>query len=176
MATIYDLSEKERELKAMLFCLDDTDVADAAQIELIERQLDAIDASANRKILWRTRVLAEMQAGLDAIENRKRHIEKKRKATENAIERMKQNIADCMDMFGLEKAQDDEFSVSYKLNGATAKVIGLDGYDVRHLPRDCYAVVPEQYKPDLNAIKRLLKSGAKIDGLELVISKSLRIS
>jgi len=176
MTTIYDLSDKERELKAMLFCLDETDEDDAAQIELIERQLDAIDASANRKIMWRVRVLAEMNAGLEAIEERKRHIEKKRKAAESAVERMKQNIADCMTMFGLEKVQDEEFSVSYKLNGSTAKVVGLDGYDVRHLPQDCYSVVPEQYKPDLNAIKRLLKGGAEIEGLELVTDKSLRIS
>lgn len=175
MSSIYDLSDKERELKAMLFCLDETDEEDAEQIILIERQLDAIDASANIKILWRVRVLAEMQAGLDAIEERKRHIEKKRKAAENAIERMKTNIADCMTMFGLESVQDEEFSVSYKLNGATAKIVGLDGYDVRHLPQDLWSekVI---VTPDLNAIKRLLKSGAEIDGLELVIGKSLRIS
>ena len=87
---------------------------------------------------------------------------------------MDKNIADAMELLGVESAKDDEFSVSYKLNGATAKVIGLDNYDVRHLPRDLWSeeVV---VKPDLNAIKNLLKSGAEIEGLELVVSKLLRV-
>lgn len=173
---IYDLSEKETELKARYFALDENDPEDAEEIALIERQLDEIDTSAQRKILWRVKVLKEMEASLTAIEERKKHIEKKRVTASNAVERMKNNIAECMDMFELEKVQDEEFSVSYKLNNATAKVVGLDDYDVRHLPRDCFDVIPETYKPKLNAIKALLKSGVEIDGLSLVTSKSLRIS
>jgi hypothetical protein len=172
---IYDLSSKETELKAKYFALDPEDPEDAAEIELIERQLDAIDASAQRKIIWRVRVLKEMEAELEAVEERKRHIERKRVTAANAVDRMKANIADAMTMFGLEKVQDEEFSVSYKLNGATAKIVGLDDFEIRQLPMDCWDTIPETYKPKLNAIKALLKT-TEIDGLELVVSKSLRIS
>lgn len=174
--SIYDLSDQEQELKARYFALDESDPEDAAEIALIEQQLDAIDASAQRKIIWRVRVLKEMEASLEAIEDRKRHIEKKRVTAANAVARMKANIADCMTMFNLEKVQDEEFSVSYKLNGTTAKVVGLDDFEIRQLPMDCWDTIPETYTPKLNAIKALLKSGVEIDGLELVVSKSLRIS
>ena len=174
--SIYDLSAKELELKSMLFALDETNPEDTEKIALIERQLDAIDESANRKILWRVRVLKELQASLEAVEERKRAIEKKRTIAQNAVERMKQNIANCFDMFpDLDgKAQDEEFSVSYKLNGATAKVIGLENIEIKSLPRDLWSekVI---ISPNLNAIKALLKTGTEINGLSLDIGKTLRI-
>ena len=172
---IYDLSAKELELKSMLFCLDPEDQEDAERIALIEQQLDAIDASANKKILWRVRILKELQASLEAVEERKRHIERKRTVAQNAVNRMKQNIADSMAMFDLERVQDDEFNVSYKTNAATAKVIGLENIEIKSLPRDLWSekVI---ISPDLNAIKSLLKTGTEINGLSLDIGKTLRIS
>ena len=176
--SIYDLSAKELELKSMLFCLDPEDKEDAEKIALIERQLDAIDASANKKILWRVRILKELQASLEAVEERKRHIERKRTIAQNAVNRMKANIADCMTMFELERVQDEEFNVSYKTNAATAKVIGLENIDPfwNDLPTNCWETIPESRKPVLNNIKAYLKSGAEIDGLSLDIGKTLRIS
>jgi hypothetical protein len=176
--SIYDLSEQELLLKSMLFCLDPEDKEDVAQIELIELQLDAIDTSAQRKILWRVRVLKELQASLEAVEERKKHIERKRVVAQNAVNRMKANIADCMEMFELDRVQDDEFNVSYKTNGATAKVIGLENIDPfwNDLPTNCWETIPASRKPVLNNIKAYLKSGAEINGLSLEIGKTLRIS
>ena len=174
MSNIYDLSDQELLLKSMLFCLDPDDTEDAAQIELIERQLDAIDASANRKILWRVRVLKELQASLEAVEERKRAIERKRTIAQNAVNRMKQNITDCMAMFELERVQDEEFNVS--MANTPAALVIAPSFDLRHLPHDCYKIVPETYTPDKNAIKKLLKTGIEYDGLSLVSNKTLRIS
>ena len=174
MSSIYDLSEQELLLKSMLFALDETNPEDAEQIALIERQLDAIDASANRKILWRVRVLKELQASLEAVEERKRAIERKRTIAQNAVNRMKANITDCMAMFELERVQDDEFSVS--MANTPAALVIAPNFDLRHLPADCYKVVPEQYVADKNAIKKLLKCGIQFDVLELVSGKTLRIS
>ena len=172
---IYDLSAKELELKSMLFCLDPEDQEDAERIALIERQLDALSGSKERKIMWRVRVRQEIKAIRDAKKERHDHTAKGLKIADNALARADKNLADAMELLGVEKVQDEEFSVSYKLSGATAKVIGLDDYDVRHLPMDCYDTIPETYKPKLNAIKALLKT-TDIDGLELVSGKTLRIS
>lgn len=173
--SIYDLSEQELLLKSMLFALDETNEEDVAQIALLVRQLDAVEWSANKKILWRVKVLKELEASLEAVEVRKRAIERKRVTAQNAVNRMKANIANCMEMFELEKVQDDEFSISYKTNGATAKVIGLENIEIRTLPSDLWneAII---ISPNLNAIKALLKTGTEINGLSLEIGKTLKIS
>ena len=174
MASIFELTALEKELDSKLFALDETDESDADAIKLVMSQLESVHAKIEDRLLW----AAKMEQGTRAHAEAIKAVNKIRKKQEERAFRIadfwENYVKNGMNDNGIESIENDEIRVTYKLNRSTAKVVGLDGYDIKSLDSELWNE-ETIITPDLKKIKALLKT-TEIDGLSLVISKSLRIS
>lgn len=96
-------------------------------------------------------------------------IGKKRKAMENSIVWLKNNLQQSMETTGKRKFKTELFSFSIQKNPPSVKLLK----EVDDIPDEF--LILQKPKVDTAAIKEALKEGAKIDFAELLQTESLRI-
>ena len=174
MASIFELTELEKELDSKLFCLDETDESDTDAIKLIMRQLESVHAKIENRLLW----AAKMEQGTRAHAEAIKAVNKARKKEEERAFRIAdfwaKYVGDGLEANSIESVEDAEIRACFRKNPPS--VVIANDFDIRHLPYDCFKIVPEQYVPDKNAIKEILNQGVELEGISLVSNKTLRIS
>lgn len=153
--TLYEINE------AIMACVD----VETGEIIDIDR-LNALEMERDRKISNVACWIKDLKAEAEAIKAEKQALEKRQKAAENKAESLKQWL-----LFALngEKFKDARCSISYR---KSEKVVFDDGF--------CFSSLPAQFKkvtvePKKTEIKDYLKTGATIEGVELVESSNIQI-
>ena len=153
--TLYEINE------AIMACVD----AETGEIIDLDR-LNALEMERDTKISNVACWIKDLKAEAEAIKAEKQALEKRQKAAENKAESLKQWL-----LFALngEKFKDARCSISYR---KSERVVFDDGF--------CFSSLPAQFKkvtiePKKTEIKDYLKTGAELEGAQIVTSNSIQI-
>lgn len=153
--TLYDIEAE------IMDCIDE----ETGEIIDLDR-LNALEMERDKKISNVACWIKDLKAEAEAIKAEKQALDKRQKAAENKAESLKQWL-----LFALngEKFKDARCSISYR---KSEKVVFDDGF--------CFSSLPAQFKkvtvePKKTEIKDYLKTGATIEGVELVESSNIQI-
>lgn len=113
------------------------------------------------------KVIRQLEYDAEMFKAEKDRIEKKKKAVENSIDRMKKAVADFMNAQGTKKTAAGTFTVAL----STSKAVNI--LDERKIP--VRFLVEQAPKIDKSAIRAELMAGAEIEGCELQINEGVRI-
>lgn len=153
--TIYEINE------AIMECVD----VETGEIIDLDR-LNALEMERDRKISNVACWIKDLKAEAEAIKAEKQALEKRQKAAENKAESLKGWLQSILQG---EKFKDARCSISYR---KSERVDFSDSFDLDSLPDSMKKVTIEPRKTE---IKDYLKTGATIEGVELVESSNIQI-
>jgi len=153
--TIYDIEAEIME------CIDQ----ETGEVIDIDR-LNALEMERDRKISNVACWIKDLKAEAEAIKAEKQALEKRQKAAENKAESLKEWLQGILQG---EKFKDSRCSISYR---RSERVNFADNFNFDTLPDYMKKVTVE---PKKTKIKDYLKTGATIEGVELVESSNIQI-
>ena len=153
--TLYQINEE------IMNCIDQ----ETGEIIDIDR-LNALEMERDTKISNVACWIKDLKAEAEAIKAEKQALEKRQKAAENKAESLKQWLQIVLDG---DKFKDARCSISYR---KTERVVFDDGF--------CFSSLPTQFRritvePKKTEIKDYLKTGAEMEGVQLVTTNSMQI-
>lgn len=153
--TLYEINE------AIMACVD----VETGEIIDIDR-LNALEMERDRKISNVACWIKDLKAEAEAIKAEKQALDKRQKAAENKAERLKEWLQGILQG---EKFKDSRCAISYR---KSERVDFADNFNFDTLPDYMKKVTVEPKKTE---IKDYLKTGATIEGVELVESSNIQI-
>ena len=143
------------------------DTVDQETGEIIDLdRLNALEMERDTKISNVACWIKDLKAEAEAIKAEKQALDKRQKAAENKAERLKEWLSGILQG---EKFKDSRCSISYR---KSERVDFSDSFDLSTLPDSMKKVTIEPRKTE---IKDYLKTGATIEGVELVESSNIQI-
>ena len=143
------------------------DTVDQETGEIIDiDRLNALEMERDRKISNVACWIKDLKAEAEAIKAEKQALEKRQKAAENKAESLKEWLQGILQG---EKFKDSRCSISYR---KSERVDFADNFNFDTLPDYMKKVTIEPKKTE---IKDYLKTGATIEGVELVESSNIQI-
>lgn len=143
------------------------DCVDAETGEIIDiDRLNELEMARDTKISNVACWIKDLNAEAAAIKAEKQALEKRQKAAENKAESLKQWLQVVLEG---EKFKDARCSISYR---KSERVVFDEGF--------CFSSLPGQFKkvtvePKKTEIKDYLKTGAELEGAQIVTSNSIQI-
>lgn len=153
MSSIYELNKDYAELSAMLEAAETPE-----EIEAIQNTLEMIDLSIEEKIENTAKYMVNVESDIQGLKTEIDRLTKIKKAKENAVERLKNNVEYAMKQKGLEKLEVGTFKAYYK----KSESVEITNLDV--IPADYTRV---EIKADKVAIKKAIKAGEVVDGAHI---------
>lgn len=158
MASLYEFTAAANELYELL------------QSEEIDDQtfLDTLEAmGANDKVESYCQIIKQFQNDVEMYKSEIDRVTAKKRAAENAIDRMKNALLNFMKQSGQKKVSAGTFIVS------TANSQSVNIIDESKLPKEY--LIEQPPKVDKAGIKKAISGGAVIDGAEIVVNEGVRI-
>lgn len=128
------------------------------EIEAIQNTLEMIDLSIEEKIDNTAKYMVNVESDIQGLKTEIDRLTKIKKAKENAVERLKNNVEYAMKQKGLEKLEVGTFKAYYK----KSESVEITNLDV--IPADYTRV---EIKADKVAIKKAIKAGETVDGAHI---------
>lgn len=153
MSSIYELNKDYAELSAMLEAAETPE-----EIEAIQNTLEMIDLSIEEKIENTAKYMVNVESDIQGLKTEIDRLTKIKKAKENAVERLKNNVEYVMKQKGIEKLEVGTFKAYYK----KSESVEITNLDV--IPADYTRV---EIKADKVAIKKAIKAGETVDGAHI---------
>lgn len=153
--TIYAIEQE------IMNCIDE----ETGEIIDLDR-LEALEMERDRKISNVACWIKDLKAEAEAIKAEKQALDKRQKAAENKAESLKGWLQSILQG---EKFKDSRCAISYR---KSERVDFSDSFDLSSLPDSMKKVTIEPRKTE---IKDYLKTGATIEGVELVESSNIQI-
>ena len=153
--TIYDIEAE------IMNCIDE----ETGEIIDLDR-LNALEMERDKKIGNVACWIKDLKAEAEAIKAEKQALDKRQKAAENKAESLKTWLQTVLEG---EKFKDSRCSISYR---KSERVVFSDNFPFSSLPAQFKKVTIEPKKTE---IKDFLRTGASIDGVELVESTNIQI-
>ena len=159
MATLYDLTERYRNILEIAEMLDEEQLSEA---------LAGLDDEIENKADGYAKVIQELHGKVDVLKKEEKRLSDRRKSIENNAKRIKESLQDQMLLLDKRKFKTDLFSFNIQNNPPS-----LDVIDDEYIPKQFY----EEQQPKLNRRELLnaLKSGDVIKGVEIKQTEGLRI-
>ena len=154
--TLYELTEAAKELYALL------------ENDEIDNQtfLDTLESIGTAEKLENyTYVQKQLESDYESYRKEKERLDKKMRACQNGIERMKTAVLDFMNCSGLKKAKAGTFNLSIR-EFESVNITDENKIHERWLK-------PQPPKIDKAAIKKALKEGLAVEGAEIVKKNSV---
>lgn len=153
MSSIYTLNKDYAELSTMLEAAETPE-----EIEAIQNTLEMLDLSIEEKIENTAKYMVNVESDIQGLKTEIDRLTKIKKAKENAVERLKNNIEYVMKQKGIEKLEVGTFKAGYR-KSESVEIINLDV-----IPADFTKV---EIKADKTAIKKAIKAGETVDGAQI---------
>lgn len=153
MASIYELNKDYAELSAMLEAAETPE-----EIDAIQNTLEMIDLSIEEKIENTAKYMVNVESDIQGLKTEIDRLTKIKKAKENAVERLKNNVEYAMKQKGVEKLEVGTFKAYYK----KSESVEITNLDV--IPADYTRV---EIKADKVAIKKAIKAGETVEGAHI---------
>lgn len=159
MANIYELTAQAQILQQLLENeeIDETTYKDTLEALEVEDKVQSICC-----------VIKNIEAEAEAIKAEKDRLQKKQKTAENAVKRLKNSLIYHLQATNQAKVKTTLFNVALS-SSKSLKVV-----DETMIPQEY--LIPQPDKVDIAGMKKAIKEGAEIYGVEFEESPSLRIS
>lgn len=161
MATIYEIADKYKLIQQL--------IEEGAPEEAFIEALNAIDGELSEKLENYASVIKNIESDVAGIKAEEGRLADRRKAMENSIKRMKENMQNVMVASGQTKVKGEKFNFTVQKNPPSLKVL-----DDAVIPPQ-FISVEEVRNIDKKAILAELKNGAEIQGVEIQQGESIRI-
>lgn len=161
MSSIYELNKDYAELSAMLEAAETSE-----EIEAIQNTLEMLDCSIEEKIENTAMYMVNVESDIQGLKNEIDRLTKIKKAKENAVERLKNNVEYAMKQKGLDALTVGTFKAGYR-KSESVEIINLD-----IIPADFTKV---EIKADKTAIKKAIKAGETVEGAEIKVNQNFYI-
>jgi len=164
MLTMNDI---QAEIRNVLESLESVD-ANEVDAHALDSYLEKLASQESEKVDAYGYVLRQQAARIQFLKDEEKRVQDRRKAAENALERMKSHMLHVMRSNGLCKVSGDTTTIS--LRKSTSVMVD----NVSTLPSQ-FLRVKTTTDPDKEAIKKAIASGATVSGARLVESESLQV-
>lgn len=166
MAKLYELAREYRQLA------EDLESMDGLSKDLV---IDTLSGSTElmsleEKVSTIVSMTKNWQGDIPAYKAEIKRLTDEMKAIENRIDNVKEYLKQCLITAGLDKIKIGTFTVSLQNNPPALVIHSAD-----NIPAEFMTIIPEQYIPDKERVKKALKDGQVIEGVEITQGKSLRI-
>jgi hypothetical protein len=111
-------------------------------------------------------VIKNFESEVDIIEEEIKRLNALKKARINAVDKLKNNISDAMQLFGILEVKAPTFKMNFRKSESVEIYEGLDQE---------FITEKVSYQPDKIAIKNAIKEGREINGAALVTNFNLQI-
>lgn len=137
--------------------------------QAIQDTLEGLTGELEVKATAYCRVIRNMESNLEGFKREIDRLQRKKKTIENSIQRLKTALFESMKVTGTDKIKDDLFSIRIQNN---APQLPKD-LDIMQVPVHYLVEAPPVI--DKRALLADIKEG-KVEGIELEVNQSLRIS
>jgi len=127
---------------------------------------DQAQGDIKHKLTWLSDILIEQKAHAEIIDLRAKELAARAKTAKNKYENTKEFIKQSMFNAVINKIEGELCTISRR-KGVESVFIDAD-VDIKGLPPEFVTVVPEKYTPIKTALKKALKDGVEIKGVELL--------
>jgi len=159
MATLYELTDRYRNVLEIAGMLDE---------EQLQEALQAIDDEIEVKADGYAKVMKELEMQENAIQEEVKRLSERKKHIKNNRDRMKESLANQMEILSKRKIKTDLFSFNIQANPPSLNVL-----DDRDIPKEFY--IEQEPKLDRRELLQTLKRGDVIKGVEIKQTEGLRI-
>ena len=111
-------------------------------------------------------VIKNFESEVDIIEEEIKRLNALKKARQNAVDKLKNNISDAMQLFGILEVKAPTFKMNFRKSESIEIFEGLDQE---------FITEKVSYQPDKIAIKNAIKEGRTVNGAALVTNLNLQI-
>lgn len=160
---LYDLSEAYINIQNLL----DTEGADQESLNMALAEIGTEIESKAQNIAY---IIRGMESDTVAIKEEEKRLADRRKAIENRIKWLKDNIKEHMQLTNIDKIKTATVTIALQNNPPAVNIT-----DQEQIPAKYLTVIPEQYVADKKAIASAIKAGEGVPGAELTQGQSLRI-
>lgn len=161
MSNLYELTGDVLELQEML--------ENDPENQAIQDTLEALTGELELKATAYCKVIKNMEGNLESFKNEIDRLNKKKKNIEHSISRLKQALFNAMQVTGTDKIKGELFTLRIQNN---APKLPSD-LDINMVPIDY--LIEREYEIDKRKLLAAIKNG-EVDGIELEVNQSLRIS
>lgn len=112
-------------------------------------------------------------AQADMIKSRITELQRLAKSAEKRAERVKQSLAEVMELTGVMSIQSNDGTFSAKLSIDRDKSVEI--FDEKQLPQDYKREIPAKYEPDKPLIRKALEDSYDVPGARIVTKNRLTI-
>lgn len=161
MANIYELTSDFLKVQELI-------QSGEYEEETLLNTLECLDYEIEVKADAYAKIMQNMKSDITGFKAEEERLSKRRKAVENGIKKLNENLFNAMKLTKKEKFKTDLFSFGIQKNPASLKII--EGKDI---PLEF--LIPQEPKIDTAGIKDCLKNGEVLEFAELVQGESLRI-
>lgn len=166
MSTLYELTD---EYLRLLELGEDPEI----DPEVFKDTLEGLEGELEIKAENYAKVIKQLEADATALDTEKKRLDTRKKACENAIERMKKSLEVAMITTGKKKFKTELFLFGIQKNPPSVKLGKEYAENIELIPLDY--LVPQDPKVDKKKILEELKGGAKLPFATLEQGESLRI-
>lgn len=136
------------------------------EVEAIQNTLEMLDLSIEEKIENTAKYMVNVEGDIQGLKTEIDRLTKIKKAKENAVERLKNNVEYAMKQKGIEKLEVGTFKAGYR----KSESVEIINFDV--IPADFTKV---EIKADKTAIKKAIKAGEVVEGAEIKVNQNFYI-
>ena len=132
----------------------------------LEQALMITEANLQEKAINYGYVIKNFESEVDIIETEIKRLNELKKARVNAVDKLKNNISDAMQLFGILEVKAPTFKMNFRKSESVEIFEGLD-------PE--FVTEKISYQPDKIAIKNAIKEGKTVNGAGIIINYNLQI-
>ena len=137
--------------------------------DLVTNSLNEIKMQTTEKIENIIKYIKNLESETVAIETEVKRLQQRKKATENKINRLKEYLKDFTSTTENKKYNTGLFTLSVRKNAPSVNVVDLKAIPNTFIKKEVVETV------DKAAIKKAIKDGQEVSGVELIQSESILI-
>jgi len=132
----------------------------------LEKQLEITESNLQEKAINYGYVIKNFESEVDIIDEEIKRLNALKKARINAVDKLRNNISDAMQLFGITEVKAPTFKMNFRKS---------ESVEVSDLLDQTYIVEKISYQPDKIAIKNAIKEGKIVNGAAIIINYNLQI-
>lgn len=160
MATLYEITGKFELIQSL--------IEEGADEEIFEEALSNINAELAEKLEGYAMVIKNMESDVEGFKSEEKRLADRRRAMENKIKRMREDMQESMTTAGQKKVKGNRFSFNVQNSPMSLKV-----NDDKWIPEGYW--IPQEPKLNRKELLDDLKQGEEIPGVEITQGEHLRI-
>jgi len=132
----------------------------------LEQALQITEQNLHDKAVNYGYVIKTLESEADIIDAEIKRLQELKKTRSNAVERLKTNITEAMELFGVTEVKAPTFKLSFRKS---------ESIECDEFVDSNYCTVKTSIAPDKVAIKQAIKEGKDVVGARLVVKNNLQI-